>query len=120
MRKYFIYDGQLKKGPLNLEQLKSGSLSKETPIWYEGLQDWVSAGNLKELNDYFIQKSTPPPLPKTLKNNTRSRNEILNSFTDAAEGVPRPRKKSYKITLVIFIIIAAIIIALFFMPVKFK
>lgn len=120
MRKYFIYDGQLKKGPLNLEQLKSGPLSKETPIWYEGLQDWVSAGNMKELNDYFIQKSTPPPLPKALKSNTPSRNAILNSFSAAEEAVSRPPKKSYKVLLIMIIVIAAIIVALLFMPVKFK
>ncbi len=120
MRQYFIYDGQLKKGPFNFEQLKSESLSKETPVWYEGMQDWILAGNLTELKEYFMQKATPPPVPKSLKKNMRSRNEILNSFTHAEENVNKPRKKSYVIPVLIFVFIVAIIIALFFMPIKIK
>ncbi|MEO8862633.1 MAG: DUF4339 domain-containing protein [Ginsengibacter sp.] len=120
MRQYFIYEGQLKNGPFNFEQLKSKSLSKETPVWYEGMQDWIVAGKLNELKEYFIQKATPPPLPKDLENNTRSRNEILNSFTHAEENVHKPRKKAYVIPAIVFVFIVAIIIALFFMPIKIK
>ena len=120
MRQYFIYDAQVKKGPFNFEQLKSESLSKETPVWYEGIKDWVLAGNLNELKEYFILKATPPPLPKDLANNTRSRNEILNSFTNAEEHVPNARKRSYMIPVIIFVFIIAIIIALFFIPMKLK
>jgi hypothetical protein len=120
MRQYFIYDGQLEKGPFNFEQLKSQSLSRETPVWYEGMQDWILAGNLNELKEYFTLKATPPPLPKSLENNMRTRNEILSSFTDAEEGVHKPRKKSYVIPIIVFVFIVAIIVALFFMPIKIK
>ncbi len=120
MRQYFIYDGQLKKGPFNFEELKSESLSKETPVWYEGMQDWILAGSLTELKEYFMQKATPPPVPKSLKNKMRTRNEILSSFTDAEEGVYKPRKKSYLMPVIVFVLIIAIVIALFFMPIKIK
>ena len=39
MRQYYIFDGQAKRGPFDLEELKSKILSKETPVWYEGLTD---------------------------------------------------------------------------------
>lgn len=62
MRQYFIHDGQREKGPLDLEQLKLESLKKETPIWFDGLENWTTVGEVNELKDLF--KATPPPLKK--------------------------------------------------------
>lgn len=115
MRQYYIYDGKMKKGPFDLEQLKSQFLSKETPVWYEGLKDWVMAGNIEELKDFFILKTIPPPLPKAFQKNIPSRNEILNSFTDATELYPEKRRNRFLVPILIsIIIIAGIIITLFF------
>src|ERR1019366_10462014 len=115
MRQYYIYDGQMKKGPFDLEQLKSQSLNKETPVWYEGLKDWSMAGNIDELKEFFIPKPTPPPLPKAFQKNITSRNVILNSFTDATELYPETRRRRFLIPVIIAIlIIAGIIITLFF------
>ena len=113
MRQYYIYDGQKKKGPFDLEQLKSQSLSKETPVWYEGLENWAMAGNIDELQELFIRKKTPPPLPKLFEKKALFRNEVLNSFTDAQEIVPQPNKKSLLIPILVFVIIAGIIITFF-------
>ena len=110
MKQYYIYDGQIKKGPFNLEQLKSQSLSRETPVWYEGLENWAMAGNLEELKELFIRKNVPPPLPKSFEKNSLSRNEVLNSFADADELLPEPRKRSLLIPVLIFLIIAGIVI----------
>ena len=115
MRQYYIYDGQMKKGPFDLEQLKLQSLNKETPVWYEGLKDWAMAGNIDELKEFFSPKIIPPPFPKTYQKNISSRNEILNSFTDATELYPETKRGRFLIPVIIsIIIIAGIVITIFF------
>lgn len=115
MRQYYIYDGQTKKGPFDLEQLKLQSFNKETRVWYEGLQDWLMAGNVDELKEFFTPKATPPPFPKTFQKNVTARNEILNSFPEATELYPEPKKNRLLIPVIIsIIIIAGIIFTLFF------
>ena len=65
MRKYFVHDGQKEKGPFTLEELSTEHITAETPVWYEGLESWTMAGSVNELKSHFINKITPPPLPKT-------------------------------------------------------
>jgi hypothetical protein len=115
MRQYYIYDGQMKKGPFDLDQLKLQSLNKDTPVWYEGLKDWLMAGNVDELKEFFILKATPPPFQKTFQKNITARNEILNSFTEATELYPEPKRNRLLAPVIISIlIIAGIIYTLFF------
>ena len=115
MRRYFIYDGQVKKGPFDLEQLKSQVLHNETPVWYEGLTDWAMAGNIEELKEIFVLKSTPPPIPKAFEKNVNSREKILNSFADATELYPKKNRRRFLIPIIIsVVIIAGIVIALMY------
>jgi hypothetical protein len=65
MRKYFVHDGQIEKGPLTIEELSSEDITEETPVWYEGLESWTMAGKVNELKSLLTKKITPPPLPKT-------------------------------------------------------
>ncbi|MGH2647642.1 MAG: DUF4339 domain-containing protein [Ginsengibacter sp.] len=114
MRQYYIYDGQMKKGPFDLEQLKSQSLNKETPIWHEELKDWSMAGNIDELKEFFVPKKAPPPLPKIYKKDIPSRDEILNSFSETTDLYPETERRHFLVPIVIsVIIIAGIIITLF-------
>ncbi|NOT52083.1 MAG: DUF4339 domain-containing protein [Chitinophagaceae bacterium] len=59
MKKYFLNDGTGQQGPFTLEELKEKAVRADTPIWYEGLPDWTTAGALDELKDIIIH--TPPP-----------------------------------------------------------
>ena len=113
MRQYYIYDGQRKKGPFDFERLKLQPLTNETPVWYEGLENWAMAGNMDELSDYFIPKKTPPPLPKAFeKKALPRRNEILDSFEYASEGFTKHREKPAAKQSIIFIIAIVIIIGI--------
>lgn len=115
MRKYFIHDGQVKKGPFNLEELKGLKLKKETLVWYEGLKEWIKAADLEDLNDYFVEKIIPPALPKTSEIDTVLRNKILSSFDDAAETYSeQSQKKSLLLPIIITIVIVIGIIATIF------
>ena len=115
MREYYIFDGQAKRGPFDLEQLRSKILSKETPVWYDGLTDWMMAGNIDELKEYFAIKSTPPPLPRPIQKNTPLREEILNSFSETTPLYPETKRRRYLAPILIsLIIIAGIVFALLY------
>jgi len=107
MRQYYIFDGQAKRGPFDLEELKSKILSKETPVWYEGLTAWIMAGNIDELKEYFAIKTTPPPFPRPIQKNTPLREEILNSFSEATQLYPETKRKRYLVPILISIVITA-------------
>ena len=64
MKKYFIHNGLNEQGPLDIEQLKLEPLKKETPIWYDGLQNWTTVGEIDELKFLFVTKPSPPPFVK--------------------------------------------------------
>ncbi|HMK24849.1 MAG TPA: DUF4339 domain-containing protein [Chitinophagaceae bacterium] len=59
MKKYYFNDGTSQQGPFTIEELKGKNISPETPVWYDGLPDWTTAGQLEELRPIFVH--TPPP-----------------------------------------------------------
>jgi hypothetical protein len=66
MKKYFLHDGEKNIGPFTINELKDKKITKETPIWYEGLEDWTTAGEVEDLNSIFLLNSpTIPPIKKT-------------------------------------------------------
>ena len=72
MKKYFLHDGEKNIGPFTFNELKDKKITKETPIWDEGLEDWTTAGEVENLNSIFLLKpptipqikKTPPPIKK--------------------------------------------------------
>lgn len=68
MSAYFIHTESEQKGPYTFEELKSADIHKDSLVWREGLADWIKAGDLPELNAFFIP--IPPPFiqkePKTI------------------------------------------------------
>ena len=56
MTYYFIKDGDNELGPFTVKQLKSKSLRKDTPVWFAGLQEWTTAGQVYELKEIFVTK----------------------------------------------------------------
>ena len=53
MRYYFIKDGDSEQGPFTIKQLISRSIKKETQVWFAGLQEWTTAGQVYELKELF-------------------------------------------------------------------
>jgi hypothetical protein len=66
MRKYFIHDGQREMGPFDFDQLKTLQLTNETPIWFESLQNWTTAGTIPELQPIINSYSLPPKFEKVV------------------------------------------------------
>lgn len=97
MKQFFIHNGQNEEGPFNIEQLKLQVLKKETPIWYEGLEDWTTASEIEEIKYLFIPKLTPPPLVKPVPPKIQQQ-----TYTSASiDNTQSTKKKSLLVTIVI-------------------
>lgn len=60
MKYYFIYRADEQQGPFTFEELTDLEITKETMVWFDGLEYWVSAAQIQELQVLFIAK--PPPI----------------------------------------------------------
>jgi hypothetical protein len=56
MTYYFIKDGDKEIGPFTIRKLKSKSIKKDTPVWFAGIQEWTTAGQVYELKELFVIK----------------------------------------------------------------
>lgn len=65
MKKFYLHDGITPSGPYNLEDLKYKHLIRETPVWYEGLDEWIMAGQIPELRELLSPISPPAFVPNT-------------------------------------------------------
>lgn len=63
MKKYFLHNGNESSGPFTIEELKSKGISRTTPVWFEGMEHWKTAGEIAELTSVFVV--TPPPFKST-------------------------------------------------------
>ncbi|MEO6611246.1 MAG: DUF4339 domain-containing protein [Chitinophagaceae bacterium] len=63
MKKYFLNDGTSQQGPFDLEELKTKNLTASTPVWYEGLPEWTTAGKVEELKVLFTAAPVTDPVP---------------------------------------------------------
>jgi len=109
MRQYFIHDGQSEKGPLDIEQLKLETLKKETPIWYDGLENWITAGEVEELKNLFA--ITPPPLIKAIPPKIETPPKVEQpQYSIPYEQQNVTNKKSYRTEIITGFAILAIAI----------
>ena len=62
---FYIHLNGNSMGPYGMDILKqgvsSGQFTQQTPVWREGMQGWVAAGQLTELQSLFNKGGTPPP-----------------------------------------------------------
>jgi hypothetical protein len=65
MNTYYIHNGNESSGPFGLDELKSEKITKTTPVWCQGMEDWKYAGEVAELKSLLMV--TPPPLKSIAK-----------------------------------------------------
>lgn len=96
--KYWVIEDGLRRGPLTYDELVRLNLQEDTPVWREGLTNWVAAKDIPELSDLFI--SNIPPVPgygeikptvydQALNYTPRAKRE--NIMTTETEVEPMPR-----------------------------
>lgn len=128
MKKYFYSDGKEKFGPFSFEELKTENITKDTLIWFEGLEDWKPAREIGEFEEIF--KLIPPPIiPEKMNlegtkinsevhsgdtvvtnNNTSDQNyERPGMFSSPFSGIGRIRRTEYGISFIITVILVTII-----------
>lgn len=119
MKKYFYSDGKEKHGPLSLDELKQEDISKQTLIWFEGLDDWTPAGELDEMKP--ILELQPPPIlmeekeessepvgeeEETTKNTgNQNRTTKKGMFSSPFSFDGRIRRTEYGISFIIVVIV---------------
>lgn len=96
MKEYFIFNGQDTIGPLSKLKLFSQNITKETLVWYEGLNEWKRAGDIEELADLFSNKQVPPPLPGQSTPIQSLSESADQRYKAKSEFGPKQKKKSTK------------------------
>ena len=128
MKKYFYSDGKEKQGPFSFEELKNENITRETLIWFEGLEDWIPAKDIKEIEE--ILQLIPPPIPSKETNVTSENIESGKKIDDSANNIENPktissdkigmfsnsfsfegriRRTEYGISMIIYLIIFTIV-----------
>lgn len=69
MKEYYIAISDNKEGPLSLDDLKVKKLTKDTLVWYDGLENWVKASEVNELKD-LLKSENSIQLKKVKTSNT--------------------------------------------------
>lgn len=82
MSEYYIGEESNRLGPYPKKELVNKSISRETLIWREGLDDWVEAGSLDELKFLFTQ--VPPPIVNKKANQIYSDPEDSREYIEQA------------------------------------
>lgn len=77
---YYYSKNEEKIGPLSLGELKKIELKKDTLVWYEGLDDWVKAEEVKELRDLFNKETKNKAIKETKRKITKNQRIILKNI----------------------------------------
>lgn len=55
--KYWIYRDGLQRGPFTIEELANMNLTPDTPVWYEGLDNWITAAESPGLAPFLTTRN---------------------------------------------------------------
>lgn len=101
MRKFYLHDGTMQKGPFSIDDLRELKITKDTYVWADGMLDWKKASEVDELKD--VIKSTPPPFSfehyvEPPKLNVKPKYPVTDNYTS-------PKKQSWKTIIIVIIIL---------------
>lgn len=82
---YYIYNGG-PQGPFTREKLTELNITEDTPVWYEGLDDWMPAAVAPETAFLFRSVSVEDLAPRPIQQETRDQERkapALRTMTQA-------------------------------------
>ena len=98
MKKFFIHNGVKEDGPFTLDELSLKHINANTPIWYDGLENWTIAKNVQELQPLLVKNSTPPPF----RGSTATKSAAANG-SGKEEGVEKKSRTWWYVGAVVFL-----------------
>jgi hypothetical protein len=115
MQKFFLHNGTEQQGPFDLNELKTKGITKDTPIWYDGLPEWKAAHEIVDLMELFKvsgpppfeKKQIPPPFEKVESPPVIPKFNQLNQTVD-----PLPKKNSGKRFLIGIVVVVLIVLSM--------
>ncbi len=60
---YLQNDNGVQEGPFSFEYLKNRKIDSKTLVWFEGMENWVRAGNIPQLQGVLMINYSPPSRP---------------------------------------------------------
>ncbi|WP_395062776.1 DUF4339 domain-containing protein [Flavobacterium sp.] len=100
MKKYYLHNGSENIGPFDIEELKEKKITRDTPIWCEGMSDWKNVSEVEELSS--VLAAIPPPIKKIVQEAPRKR--VVED---------EPKKRSFTSLLKKIAIVFLVIVGLF-------
>ncbi len=73
---YFIVQNNQQQGPFTLEQLKTMPLTRDTRVWYQGMENWKPISDVPELSE--LVSSLPPMVGNSNWQQTTNPNMVDN------------------------------------------
>ncbi len=120
MKKYYTHNGKDQAGPFTLEELTKQNINSSTMIWYEGIENWVKAGDIEELKS--LVTIVPPPFKKAGVIN-EAINETINKTKKVLQNDPinqiedkipdQSKRRTFKWVIVILAVIGCISVVAF-------
>ena len=86
MKQYYLVINGEKSGPFTIDQLATQQLTPETPVWTEGMSDWVPAQQVAELSSLFASQA---PIPEASQPTATPQAPAYNAAP--AYGNPQPQ-----------------------------
>lgn len=62
MKQYYLVINGEKSGPFTIDQLATQQLTPETPVWTEGMSDWMPVQQVAELSSLFAPQTSGPEM----------------------------------------------------------
>lgn len=82
MKKFYIMNGQNQEGPFDIEQLKLLNIKKDTPVWFEGIQNWTTAEKVEDLKSILPLNVIPPKFENQTQNDFTSTPPNFNNYSN--------------------------------------
>lgn len=101
MKKYYLTDGKDTFGPFFIEELKEKSITRESYVWHEGMDNWTKAGELQEFDHLFPSRVIiPPPIkPQGIRPPIIPEQPVTMHQTYGYPQQPNTPKKSNKLLI---------------------
>lgn len=110
MKKYFYTDGTNKYGPYSKEELLLQKITRNTKIWYLGIDNWTELSNIQEFDDFTL--SIPPEIKKNKTNNQKI--IVEKSLIEHSSSFDIKKILANKISIIVFLFILVVSIVIYF------